>query len=163
MPSVWNFVGDEARTAPTAFVFQVSAASGEIGAAFLELAEATDSDAVAAPTMRINAASWAMLFFIFPPLRTRRPRQRGPDRAPRAARQARVAARGSVEHEETDLVVGNMDRALEADGRIRRRQLLRDRACPPLAGGALSRLATSEVRLNEVARHSVDARPAASR
>src|ERR1700745_2982081 len=34
MPSVWNFVGVEARTALTAFVFQVSTASGAIAAGF---------------------------------------------------------------------------------------------------------------------------------
>ena len=43
------------------------------------------------------------------------------------------------------------------------RQLLRGRACPPLAGGALSRLAAGEIGLDEVARHALDATAGATR
>jgi hypothetical protein len=50
-----------------------------------------------------------------------------------------------------------MDRLVEADADALLRQLRRGRARPPLADESLSRLATSEVCLNEVARHTLDA------
>src|SRR5207247_7822470 len=68
-----------------------------------------------------------------------------------------IAARRGVEDEEADLVLGNMDRAFEADGRPLPRQLLCDRACPPLACDALPGFATGEIRLHEIARHAFDA------
>jgi hypothetical protein len=68
-----------------------------------------------------------------------------------------LAARGGVEDEEADLVLGNVDRAFEADACPVLRQLSCGRACSPLAGEALSRLATSEIGLDEVARHTLDA------
>src|SRR6476469_3667669 len=71
MPSVWNFVGVEARTALTAFVFQVSTASGGTTTGLGVFAEATDNDAVTAtarmPTSTINAFSCVVFFFISPP------------------------------------------------------------------------------------------------
>jgi hypothetical protein len=54
--------------------------------------------------------------------------------------QRSVASRGRFKDVEADLVLGDMDRAVEADAR----QLLRGRARPSLAGGALPRLATSQ-------------------
>src|SRR4029450_13160948 len=60
-------------------------------------------------------------------------------------------------NEEADLVLRNVDRAFEADACPLPRQLLGGRACPPLAGSALSPLPTSEVGLHEVARHALDA------
>ena len=48
MPSVWNLVGVEARTALTVFVFQISTASGDTGVCFRLAVEAADNDAVAA-------------------------------------------------------------------------------------------------------------------
>src|SRR4029079_8973129 len=39
---------------------------------------------------------------------------------------------------------------------------LRDPPCPQLAGGALPRIATGQIGLDEVARHSLDARAAAA-
>ena len=48
MPSVCTFVGVDARTAFTAYVFHVSTASGGTAAAFRVFADATDSDVVAA-------------------------------------------------------------------------------------------------------------------
>ena len=50
-----------------------------------------------------------------------------------------------------------MDRVFEADGRPLLRQLLGGRAGPLLTGGAFSRLATREVRLDEVSWASLDA------
>src|SRR5262249_6251763 len=69
-----------------------------------------------------------------------------------------VPARGRVEDEKTDLVVGNMDRASAPDACPLLRQLLCGRAGPTLEGAALSRLVTSEICLDEVARHALDAR-----
>ena len=66
----------------------------------------------------------------------------------------RVPARRCVEDEEADLVLGNVDRAFEADARPLLGQLLGGGACPLLAGGALSRLAAGEVGLDEVAGHA---------
>src|SRR6266536_3737273 len=74
-----------------------------------------------------------------------------------------VASRWGVEDVEADLVLGNVNRVVEANAAHVPRQLLRCRACPPLAGGALSRLATSEVGLDEVARHALDATASALR
>ena len=48
-------------------------------------------------------------------------------------RQRRVSTRRSVEDEEADLVLWNVDRAFEADACPLLRQLLGGRACPPLA------------------------------
>src|SRR5436853_361152 len=80
MPSVWNFVGVDARTALTAYVFHVSTASGGTTAGL----------------------------------------------------------------------------CVVADARALLRQLLGCRARPTLAGGALSGAATSEVGLDEVARHALE-------
>ena len=41
MPSVWNFVGVDERTALTAYVFQVSTASGGGPGAVCDFADAT--------------------------------------------------------------------------------------------------------------------------
>ena len=78
-------------------------------------------------------------------------------------RQRRVSTRRGVEDEEADLVLRYVDRAFEADGRPLLRQLLGGRTCAPLAGGALSRPATGEVGLDEVARHALDATTGAAR
>ena len=75
----------------------------------------------------------------------------------------RVPARGRVEDEEADLVLGNVDRSVEADARLLPRQLLGGRAGPPLAGGGLSRAAAGEVGLDEVAGHASTLGPAARR
>ena len=81
----------------------------------------------------------ATSFFMSPPSRTRSLRRR--ERVePGALRDERgLPARRGVEDEEADLVLGNVDRAIEADTRAPLRQLLGGRACPPLARGALSR------------------------
>src|SRR2546422_649566 len=90
-PSVWNLAGDEARTALTAYVFQVRTASGAVATGLWVVAEATDSDAVAAtatmPTKMSNVLSRTLLF-ISPRFRTRPPRRRGRGRGRRAARRA---------------------------------------------------------------------------
>jgi hypothetical protein len=70
-----------------------------------------------------------------------------------------LAARGSVEDEKADLVLGNMDRAFAADTCPVLRQLLGGRAGPTLEGGAFSSLTTSEIRFDKVARHALDTRP----
>src|SRR5258708_2660477 len=91
MPSVWNFVGVEARTALTAFVFQVTTASGGTTPAF-GFSAAADNDTVApiarTPARTSNVLSCGLPFFISPPYLTGSPRRRGPDRARHAARQA---------------------------------------------------------------------------
>src|SRR6266536_1076296 len=69
-----------------------------------------------------------------------------------------VASRWGVEDVEADLVLGNVDRVVEADARCPARQLLCCRACPLLAGSAVSRLPASEIGLDEVARHALDVR-----
>src|SRR5919197_1077842 len=68
-----------------------------------------------------------------------------------------VAAGGGVEDEEADLVLGNMDRAFEADACRPLRQLLGGQAGSALAGPTLSGLAAREVGLDYVARHALDA------
>ena len=68
-----------------------------------------------------------------------------------------LSARRRVEHEEADLVLGDVDDAVEADAGPRLRQLLGGRARPRLACGPFSGVAASEERLDEVARHAVDA------
>src|SRR6516162_7890462 len=67
------------------------------------------------------------------------------------------AGRRCVEDVEADLVFRYVDRAVEADARVLSRKLLGGRACLPLARGAFCRLAASEVGLDEVARHSLEA------
>ena len=75
MPSVWNLVGVEARTALTVFVFQISTASGDTGVALCVVAEAADNDTVAAtmaattrmPTRMGSAFGLTVLIFIAPP------------------------------------------------------------------------------------------------
>src|SRR5438552_2729008 len=74
-----------------------------------------------------------------------------------------VGARRRLEHEEADLVFGNVDRPFEANAAALPRQLLGRRPRPSLARGAFALTAASEIRLNEVARHAVDASPPASR
>src|SRR5207302_10109490 len=66
-------------------------------------------------------------------------------------------AGGSVDDEEADLVLGDVNRAFEADRQVLLRQLRRGRACPPLAVSSLTRSATGEIRLDKVARHALDA------
>src|SRR3977135_4429690 len=92
MPSVWNFVGVEPRTALTAFVFHVSTASGGIATGLRPVAEAIGSDAVAAATTKLARTSRALngtfLRFMSSPLGTRPPRRRGWAQGPRAARRA---------------------------------------------------------------------------
>src|SRR5262249_43822761 len=63
----------------------------------------------------------------------------------------------SVEDEEADLVLWQVDRVVEADRRPLPCQLLRGRPRPLLAGTALSRGAACEIGLHEVARHAFDA------
>jgi hypothetical protein len=69
-----------------------------------------------------------------------------------------IAARGRVEDEEADLVLWNVDRAVEADGCPFTCELLRGRAGAPLTYCALACLATSEIGLDEETRHALDAR-----
>src|SRR5689334_14856997 len=92
MPSVWNFVGVEARTAFTALVFQVSTASGGTAAGLWVFAEAADSDAVTATARTATKTSDRLVprvvSFMSPPLRTRPPRRRGLDRARRVVQPA---------------------------------------------------------------------------
>jgi hypothetical protein len=66
-----------------------------------------------------------------------------------------VPTRRSVEDEEANLVLGNVDRAVEADARRPLRQPLGGPACSPFAGGPLPGAATSEIGLDEVARHAL--------
>ena len=61
MPSTWNFAGDDARTAFTAFVFQVSTASGATLTCLCVVADATDSDARAATAMTPTRTSNAVI------------------------------------------------------------------------------------------------------
>ena len=68
-----------------------------------------------------------------------------------------LPARWSIEDEEADLVLRYVDRTFEPDARRVLRQLESGRVCPPLAGGALPRVAATEVGLDEVARHGLDA------
>ena len=68
-----------------------------------------------------------------------------------------LPARGRAEHEEADLVLGDMDRHVEAKAGASPRQLLGRGACSPLVCGALGRLATGQIRLDEVSRHALDA------
>ena len=68
-----------------------------------------------------------------------------------------VTRRRGVEHVEADLVVWDVDRAVETDARCPSRQLRRCRGCPPLASCALVRLPAGEICLDEVARHPLDA------
>ena len=162
MPSVWNFVGVDARTALTVYVFQVTTASGGTATGLFECADATDSETAAAtarmPTRTMSVLVRGCTFFISPPVPTGSPRRRGRDRARRAvAASAASSADRCVEDEEADLVLGNVDRAFEADVCPLLRQLLRGRACPSFAGGAFCRVAASEVGLDEVARHALDA------
>ena len=56
----------------------------------------------------------------------------------------RIRARGRVEDEEADLVLRNVDRAVESDRNALIRQLLGRRAGPPLARAALSGAAAGE-------------------
>src|SRR5437868_3393758 len=92
MPSVWNFVGDEARTALTAYVFQVSTESGGTTAGLCVVAEAIGSDAAETATRKLartsSVFSGNFLRFISPPFPTRSPRRRETDRGRRAARRA---------------------------------------------------------------------------
>src|SRR5215204_3884741 len=67
-----------------------------------------------------------------------------------------------LEDDEADLVPGEVDRLLEPDWDLLPCQLLRGRPRPPLSGCALSSLATGEIRLDEVARHVLDATVAAT-
>src|SRR5215510_10914286 len=76
MPSVWNFVGVEARTAPTALVFQVRTASGGGPGCGCDFAGATARIAAAAAAMNamtMPAATSTVLlwrlFFMTPPFR----------------------------------------------------------------------------------------------
>ena len=62
------------------------------------------------------------------------------------------------EDEEADLVLGDVDRSLEADARPLARQLLGGRAGTPLARAPLCGGASCEEGFDEVARHSADAR-----
>jgi hypothetical protein len=112
----------------------------------------------AASASRSITATRENFRFIALPFSTRAPRRRGSGRAPPAGRRARLPTRGSVEDEEADLVLGNVDRAVEADGRAPLRQLLRGRPWPPLAGGALSRQATRKVGLHQIVGHAFDVR-----
>ena len=166
MPSVWNLVGVEARTALTVFVFQISTASGGTAVGFGGFAEATDSDAVTAtvraPTRMRNAFIFTVLLLFLPV--SGRDRLYDADRIePGTLRGKRsLASRRGVEHEEADLVFGNVDRLFEADARLLLRQLLCGRACPPLETGPLADLVTSEVGLDEVARHALHARTKAA-
>src|SRR5206468_1576479 len=68
-----------------------------------------------------------------------------------------VPARRRAEHEEADLVIGDMDRAVEADAGAGPRQLLGGRVCPCLACDSFSCVPASEECFDEVARHAVDA------
>src|SRR5215211_5713106 len=77
-------------------------------------------------------------------------------------RERGVSARGCLEDDEADLVLREVDRLFEVDRGLLPRQLLRGRTCSSFAGCALSRLATGEIRLNEVARHALDATVAAT-
>ena len=106
----------------------------------------------------------AGMCIIAPPFRTRSPRRRGGDRGRRArAASAASRTRRRVEDEEADLVLEHVDRAVEADACPLPCQLLCRQPCPPFAGGALSRSVTSEVGLDEVARHALDVTAATPR
>jgi len=76
--------------------------------------------------------------------------------------QGGLAARRSREREETDLVLGDVDRSFEADARSLPRHRLGGRARLPLTGLTLTCGAACEERLDEVARHTLDRRRARS-
>src|SRR5690348_10510821 len=57
MPSVWNFVGVDARTALTALLFQVMTASGGVAASRFAVADAADSHVVATAAATIPSTS----------------------------------------------------------------------------------------------------------
>src|ERR1022692_5167084 len=73
MPSVWTLVGDEARTAFTVYVFQVSTASGGTTIGLCDLADAACSDAVAASATTSARTGSALIRkvhrFMSPPIR----------------------------------------------------------------------------------------------
>src|SRR5258708_2090485 len=97
MPSVCTFTGTEARTALTAYVFQVRAAAGDTAADLRVVAEATDNDAAATTTRKLarisSLLSGNFLCFMSPPSGTRSPRRRETDRGRRAAQLARPRGR----------------------------------------------------------------------
>jgi hypothetical protein len=74
-----------------------------------------------------------------------------------------LSPRLSVEDEEADLVLGNVDCAVEADARPLPRQLLGGGTRPPLACHALARGSAWEESLDEVAGHALDATTASER
>src|SRR5436305_12267937 len=67
-----------------------------------------------------------------------------------------VGARRRVEHEEADLVLGNVDRPFEANTVTLPRQLLGCRPRPSLPRCAFALTAASQIRLDQVARHAGD-------
>jgi hypothetical protein len=69
-----------------------------------------------------------------------------------------VPARARVEDEEADLVLWDVDGAVEADRHSGARLLLGGRAGPSLARVALSGATAGEICLDEVARHLIEAR-----
>ena len=74
-----------------------------------------------------------------------------------------LTTRRRVEDEEANLVLGDMDRAVEADARLPLRQLFRRRACRPLPPAKRTRVAAGKERLDEVTRHVLDATAPARR
>jgi len=74
-----------------------------------------------------------------------------------------VTTRCGIEDDEADLVLGDVDRSAEANANTGSRQLVRCGAGTTLPRGALSSAAAREKRLDEVARHALDAKQRAPR
>ena len=68
----------------------------------------------------------------------------------------------SLEEEEADLVLRDVDRPFETNGHVFLGQLRRGRARPSLAGTSFTCSSAGEVRLDEIARHALDAMTTAS-
>jgi hypothetical protein len=73
-----------------------------------------------------------------------------------------IDVRRSVEDEEAQLVLWNVDRVLEPDAGARARQRVRSRARTPLTSSSFPRATACKKRLDQIARHTVEARGAAT-
>src|SRR5262245_21415276 len=83
---------------------------------------------------------------------------------PRQLRRERgLAARRGLEDEEAQLVLGNVDRPFVAHPNPLPAEFIGYRASPPLSCTAIVRVAAREKRLDEIARHRVEARAVAPR
>ena len=142
MPSVWNFVGVEARTALTAYVFQVSTASGGTTTGLRSFAEAIGSDA----SQRHDEAreNEQRTSLELPSLHRSLLSDEIASTTRNGSSPARCATSAASRPEgasKTKKQISSSGTWIERSKRTRRsalRQLLGGRACPPLAGGTLT-------------------------